>query len=877
MRRTAVLLLLALLSGFCPLPAQQRVAYTVNEAWHFSKEGEKQTIVNIPHTWNAQDADDDEPGFYRGAATYSKSIFIPAAMSGKYVDIYFEGANQEVRLYVNGALAGEHKGGYTAFNFEIWPYLKFGEYNDFEIRISNRHNPDIPPLSADYTFFGGIYRDVYLRHMNPVHFSASDYASSGIYISTPSVSSSSAEVEVRALLDNLSAAKTSLVVETGIYDAEGHSVTSKRTALKLGAGERKHELTTTLQLANPVLWNVDNPYLYSVCARIFDKKTGALLDELSQPLGVRWYSFDPEEGFFLNGKHLKLVGTARHQDFYRLGYAIGDEYHVQDIRLLKDMGGNFLRVSHYPQDPVILEMCDRLGIITSVEIPVINAVTETQAFLDNSVEMAVEMVRQSYNHPSVVIWGYMNEIFLRQPYDEGEKLDEYYKFTEDVARAIESRIREEDSLRYTMMAFHNAPQRYEKARLTEIPMILGWNLYQGWYEPDINEFQRLLDRAHKQYKGKILMVTEYGPGVDPRVHSYTPERFDFSQEYGLIYHKHYMEEMARRPFIAGSSLWNLNDFYSEPRVDAVAHVNDKGITGLDREIKDVYLMYKALLSDKPFIAIGNREWKSRAGAETSEGRCIQPVPVFSNAPSVSMTANGASLGLKKTDGGIAYFDVPFIGGKNVLEVSGYVGDTLVSDRLDIGFELVRQNFDDFIQINVMLGSPRYYDDRSGGLAWIPEQEYRPGSWGYIGGHPYRRPTSFGALLGSDINILGTDDNPVFQTQRVGLDAFKADVPSGEYAVYLYFAELDNDIRRETLVYNLGAETETESGQERIFNVSVNGTKVLDNFNIAAQCGAARAVIKKVIVNVPDDAGLTVSFDKVSGEPVLNALRILKIR
>ena len=251
-----------------------------------------------------------------------------------------------------------------------------------------------------------------------------------------------------------------------------------------------------------------------------------------------------------------------------------DELHVQDVLLLLEMGGNYLRVSHYPQDPVIMEMCDKLGIVTSVEIPVVNAVTETEEFLHNSVEMAKEMVRQDFNRPSVMIWGYMNEIFLRRPYTEGKQLEDYYRFTEKVARALEATIREEDPSRYTMMAYHNMPQYYEDAHLTEIPMIQGWNLYQGWYEPDINEFQRLLDRAHKAYKGKVLMVTEYGPGVDPRVHSYQPERFDFSQEYGLVYHKHYLNEMMKRPFIAGSSLWNLNDFYSESRVDAVPHVNN---------------------------------------------------------------------------------------------------------------------------------------------------------------------------------------------------------------------------------------------------------------------------------------------------------------
>lgn len=605
-----------------------------------------------------------------------------------------------------------------------------------------------------------------------------------------------------------------------------------------------------------------------------------MLDEVVNPLGLRWFKFDSEKGFFLNGKGRKLIGTARHQDYFQKGNALRDELHVQDVLLLKEMGGNFLRVSHYPQDPVIMEMCDKLGIVTSVEIPVVNAVTETEEFLQNSVEMAKEMVRQDFNRPSVMIWGYMNEIFLRRPYTEGKQLEDYYRFTEKVARALEATIREEDPSRYTMMAYHNMPQYYEDAHLTEIPMIQGWNLYQGWYEPDINEFQRLLDRAHKVYKGKVLMVTEYGPGVDPGLHSYQPERFDFSQEYGLVYHKHYLREMMKRPFIAGSSLWNLNDFYSESRVDAVPHVNNKGVVGLNREKKDVYWFYKTALSRRPILVIGNREWKSRGGVvNTAQKECIQSVPVFSNAEEVELFVNNKSLGKKKVEDNYALFDVPFVGGENLLEAVAVAGDSKLRDMLRIQFRLVGSQLKDeaipFTEINVMLGSPRYFEDRIANVAWIPEQEYKPGSWGFVGGTSYRRKTGFGSMLGSDIDILGTDMNPIFQTQRVGIKSFKADVPNGEYSVYLYWAELESDKEREALVYNLGADSEQTFAGNRSFGISMNGTTVLDDFNIARDYGYARAVIKKFVVTVKDGKGLSVDFHKKEGEPILNAIRIYR--
>ena len=871
--------------------AQQRVVYTINDGWKFTKgspfeaqltgcDDSSWETVNIPHTWNDKDADDETPGFYRGPVWYRKQLFIDKSQEGRRAMIYFEGANQEVRFYLNGQFVGEHKGGYTRFCFDITPHLRYGQENLFAIYVNNVYNPNIPPLSADFTFFGGIYRDVYLQFMNPVHIATNDYASSGVYIRTPEVNNSAASVEITTLLTNDMPQATEIRVENIICDADGKEVKKTQAEVKLAAGETKTDISKKIKIDSPRLWDIDDPYRYMVYTRILDKRKGTLLDEVVNPLGLRWFKFDSEKGFFLNGKGRKLIGTARHQDYFQKGNALRDELHVQDVLLLKEMGGNYLRVSHYPQDPVIMEMCDKLGIVTSVEIPVVNAVTETEEFLHNSVEMAKEMVRQDFNRPSVMIWGYMNEIFLRRPYTEGKQLEDYYRFTEKVARALEATIREEDPSRYTMMAYHNMPQYYEDAHLTEIPMIQGWNLYQGWYEPDINEFQRLLDRAHKAYKGKVLMVTEYGPGVDPRVHSYQPERFDFSQEYGLVYHKHYLNEMMKRPFIAGSSLWNLNDFYSESRVDAVPHVNNKGVVGLNREKKDVYWFYKTALSRRPILVIGNREWKSRGGVvNTAQKECIQSVPVFSNAEEVELFVNNKSLGKKKIENNYALFDVPFVGGENLLEAVAVTGDNKLCDMLRIQFQLVGSQLKDeavpFTELNVMLGSSRYFEDRAANVAWIPEQEYKPGSWGFIGGTSYRRQTGFGTMLGSDIDIHGTDMNPIFQTQRVGIKSFKADVPNGEYSVYLHWAELESGKEREALVYNLGADSEQTFAGNRSFGISINGTTVSDDFNVARDYGYTRAVIKKFVITVKDGKGVSVDFHKKEGEPILNAIRIYR--
>jgi len=872
-----LLLLAAALLAFGTAGA--RVKYTINDDWRFMKGAPRGACrpctddaawerVNIPHTWNARDADDEVPGFYRGSAWYRKRIVVPASAAGRRVYLCFEGANQRVRLFVDGRFAGRHDGGYTRFVFDITPFVTPGAASLLAVEVDNAHDPDIPPLSADYTFFGGIYRDVSLLLTDAVHVDPADFASSGVRLSTPEVSASRALVSVRTRVANRSAEPACVTVEHRIMAPDGREAARGCCRTTVAPGAVAETAVSDIRIDRPKLWDIDDPNLYRVVTRIC-APDGRLLDEVSDPLGLRWFSFDPDRGFSLNGRPRKLVGTCRHQDYSGLGWALPDEMHERDVRLIKEMGGNFLRVSHYPQDPVVLELCDRLGIVASVEIPVVNAVTESEAFLDNAVRMVREMVRQDYNHPSVMIWGYMNEVLLRPPYKDAERTAAYHRAVERVARALEETVRAEDPARYTMMAFHNAPDTYRAAGLTQLPMIQGWNLYQGWYERDISEFERILDRLHAEYPDKVLFVTEYGPGVDPRLHSCAPEQFDFSQEYGLIYHRHYLEQMRRRPFVAGSSLWNLNDFYSEPRVDAVPHVNNKGITGLDRELKDTYLYYKSMLSASPQLIIGNREWRNRAGADDGRGRCVQRVPVFTGLPSASLSVNGRSLGSAPADKGVAFFDVPFVEGENRLVATS--GE--LTDVLTVRFRLAQASPATFSQLNVMLGSARYFDDRRAGLGWIPEQPYAPGGWGYVGGRPLRRAGT--GWLGSADDILGTDNDPLFQTQRVGIEAFRADVPDGSYSVCFYWAELDAGGQREALAYNLGADGEAATYAGRRFDVAINGEKVFDNFSIAGEVGCLRAMIRKVDVVVSDGKGLRIDFTPVEGEPVLNAIRICR--
>lgn len=876
----------ALLLSSAEFVSAQRVVRTINESWQFHKgdladpatgDGDVAwETVSVPHTWNDKDTSDEVVGYYRGVGWYRRNVVIAEPTENRRFYAHFEGANQEAELFVNGRSAGRHKGGYSAFCFDITDYIHAGE-NFFAVRVDNSHNPQIPPLSADFTFFGGIYRDVSLIVTDAVHISTTHYATSGVYLSTPAVSARAADVEVRTLLANGSAKPAAVVLEHTFVAPDGQVAATVAKRVKLPAGCADFDVTLPVRIDNPQLWDMDDPQLYRVYTRLTDG-AGGELDGVSNSLGLRWYEFDPDRGFSLNGRYRKLMGTNRHQDYYHLGNALRDEMHVRDVRLLKEMGGNFLRIAHYPQDPVMLQMCDRLGIVASVEIPVVNAVTMSPEFEECCVEMTREMVYQNFNAPSVVMWAYMNEVMLRPPYDKKDEAAKrtYMDYVYKIASRIETTLRELDSERYTMLPCHGSPELYAECGIAALPMILGWNLYHGWYSNGFDGFPRALDKIHAMFPRQSMLVTEYGADVDPRLHSFDSERFDFSCEYGLRYHHYYIPEILKRRWLAGTTIWNLNDFYSEARRDAVPNINNKGITGVDRELKDSYYLYQATLSHSPVLHIGGRSWKVRGGAANDAGCCPQPVEVYTNAPEVELLHNGVSLGTLPVEGATARFTVPFTDGENQLEALAAKDGKPLRDLIRVDFRLVGHDLKDtFCEMNVMLGSKRYFEDRSAGMVWIPEQPYALGGWGYVGGEAARTRTRYGSLPSSDIDVLGTGDDPVFQTQRRGLEAFRADVPDGRYYVYLYWAELVSRQERTALAYNLGNDVIGEEATDRVFDVAINGIPVLTAFDLARECGEERAVIKKFSVDVRDGRGLCIGFTPRKGEPVLNAVRIYR--
>lgn len=872
-----------------------RTKITVNDNWRFVREDQVKAVgeqcddstwelISLPHTWNNKDVEDEAYGYYRGVGWYRKQLNLDQTWSNRKVFLYFEGANQVTELFVNGEKVGKHVGGYGSFCFDISSFIKpFAEEhskNTVAIKVDNSRNENIPPLSADFTFFGGIYRDMFLVGTPKSHFDLLNHGSNGIFIETPKVDQAQGTVKIRASVKNEESVRRRLALVTEIYDPKGNVVLSKTKKVVVKANSSLDLVLNDMVVKQPELWSPDAPNLYRVNCKLVDSRSEQVLDEVTNPLGFRWFEFTADKGFFLNGKSLKLMGANRHQDYPNMGNALPDQIHLSDMKLLKDMGANFIRVAHYQQDPTILEACDKLGLIASVEIPIINTITETPEFEKNCLDMITELVRRDYNHPSVCVWAYMNEIMLGMRYrNDKEKREPYIRSIVDLAQKIENVIRKEDPSRYTMIPNGGAFNTYKNPGLTDVAMIVGWNLYPGWYGSDLKGFDRFLDLHHKELSHKPMIVTEYGAGADPRIRSFEPQRFDFSVEYQNKYNRHYYQAMMKRDFVAGGLIWNFVDFNSEHRVDAVPHVNNKGMVSQHRKPKDVYYYYQVMLNKTPQVIIPSKLWTKRAGEEkkANAGFCTQPLEVYSNMDEVQLWQNGALVGTSKPNEGICAFDVPFVKGENFLEAFGKSGDLIQKDFMKIDFELIPFHLDSkttpFEQIAVNVGSHCFFLDDQLNQIWMPEKPYTQGSWGYVGGEKY---LTSGWKTGTSRNITGTNNNPLYQTQRVDLKAFRFDVPDGKYELSLHFAELMSDKEMKKLLYNLGADTQDTKMVHRIFNVMINNKPILDKLNLKKEYGEFRSVKIKVEVECHNNKGVEVKFDGVEGKAVLNAISLRRI-
>lgn len=872
--------------------AQSRMQHTINSDWQFFKgpvSGADDEVdwqkVNVPHCWNVDDVMDDVPGYYRDTACYKKDIYIPASWKNRDVFLVFDGVAICAEVYVNGHLAASHIGAYTSFNVPISQYLKFSDEgnckNEIFVQANNSFNVDIPPLSADFTFFGGMYRDVHILALDKVHFRMDELNSEGVFWNTPTVSSESAELKIKGVFENESSKTKKVIVKHIILDKKGKVVLSDKKKYK-SAASALVPFNQDYVIAQPHLWSPEDPYLYTIVSQLI--VDDVVTDQIENPLAFRWFAFDSESGFSLNGYPYKLVGTSRHQDYKDLGNALSDARHIRDVELLKAMGGNFLRISHYPQDKAVIEACDRLGILTSIEIPLVNRITESEAFFDNSEMMLREMMAQYYNHPSLIIWAYMNEIFLRSPYKKGTpEWDKYLKANNMLFSHLDSLIREEDPYRYTMMVGHGGGSAYAEAGLIDIPMVLGWNIYTGWYEGKITSFGNTIDKR-KALSGKTpFIVTEYGADTDNRLHSFEPVRFDKTVEYALTFHQEYLKVFREHECINGMFVWNLSDFSSEGRAETTPHINAKGLMTQDRQAKDTYRFYQANLLKEPYLQIGSKEWNLRSAAALVAGDTVvvQAVNVFSNQEKVELFLNGRSLGQKLCKSGMAHYEVPFENGKNQLlaKLIGVSHDLF--DEVTVDFSIIPQDLRNasFPEngINVSLGDRRYFSDDLDDVSWIPDQAYTEGSWGYVGGKAFRISKKHRLSYGTGKDILATDLDPIYATQNEGIEAFRFDVAEGNYRIILHFAELLSDLEHEALAYNLsGEDTKKDDAGVRVFSVAVNGKKIISDLSNQESLVPETAIKYETTIFVKDGETLSVDFIAKKGQTILNGIQLQKI-
>lgn len=874
---------------FTQLSFSQRISETINSNWYFYKGSDKPDIissvkdhwssVNLPHTWNSEDTIDDEVGYYKGQGWYFKEFFIDESEKGKHFYLYFEGVNQETDVFVNGIHIGNHKGGYTAFSFDMTPNLIFDNINKIEVKVDNSHNENIAPLSADFNFYGGIYRNVRLIKTNSIHFDMSNNASDGVFVNYKEVKSNRAILQFDGMIQNDSKKKERLKLTVEILDDQGLSIAKESKTLVVNALKSKKFSIDEVSVSNPKLWSPDNPYLYKSLITITkeSKEGPVIIDQISLPVGIKSMSFDAQGRFVLNGVPLKLIGSNRHQDIYGYGNALTNDQHYNDFKRIKDLGFNFVRLAHYPQAPEVYRACDELGLLIWSEIPVVNEITENEAFAVNSLNMQREQIRQTYNHPSVIMYGYMNELFLLLEYSSlpvEEQIEKSKKIV-SLAKKLNQLTKEDAPNHFSVMAFHGS-KRYNEWGLADIPDVVGWNLYFGWYNDQMEDLSKFLISEHENYPNRKLIVSEFGPGADVRLHSKTPKAWDYSEDFQIQMHTSYLKQMMNLDFLSGFAVWNYADFGSEIRNDAIPFVNQKGLLNFDRSYKDVAYLYKAWFGIHPMAHIASRNQLNRSSNESEflKGTTQENLKIISNLKQISLSVNGEHAADVTPVDYQEEVQVNLREGTNVIEV---FSDSKVLDRIEIENKIIPKefNFSNNIDIAVNVGSEASFFDTKNQVLWIADQHYNHNRWGSIGGKKYITE-GFLSKPGISKNINGTVNDPLFQTFNEGIDSYYFEIPNGVYQLSLLFQEYQEPNSDQSVVYNLNQISENSiNNQERIFDIYANGQMIKSNLNILNEVGSLNALQLDFEIPLEGGKGLKIDFKPLSGKPILSGIRIMK--
>jgi len=629
-----------------------RSVFNFNTGWKFSKQAEIPSAlpadweaINLPHTWNAIDGQDGGNDYFRGTACYAKTVskaVLPAA------DRYFlelQGANSSADVYLDGKLIGHHDGGYSTWRVELTEEL--GENSLLVVAVDNAANETVYPQMADFTFYGGLYRDVNIICVSDSHFDLSYYGSPGIKI-TPEILGTKAKVEIETWITNRKEGQT-----------VRYTVTSRD-------GEAKFETETAgtkafIEIPEVHLWHgIKDPYLYTAAAELLEN--GEVIDAVSARFGCRTFEIDAERGFILNGEEYPLRGVSRHQDRWGVGNALLPEHHEEDMDMICEIGCTTIRLAHYQHAQYFYDLCDERGLVIWAEIPYISRHMPTGR--ENTISQMRELIVQNYNHPSIVVWGLSNEISIGGSTDD---LLENHRILNDMCHEM-------DKTRLTTIAAVSMCKMEDPYLL--IPDVVSYNHYFGWYGGETSMNGPWFDKFHATHPNIPIGCSEYGCEA-LNWHTSDPMQGDYTEEYQAYYHEELIKQLFTRKYMWATHVWNMFDFGADARNEGGENgQNHKGLVTFDRKYKkDSFYAYKAWLSDEPFVHLCGKRYIDRV-------EDITKVTVYSNMSEVELFANGVSLGKKTAPDHFFYFDVPNAGTTKLEAVAGECRDESTINKVD---------------------------------------------------------------------------------------------------------------------------------------------------------------------------------------------------
>lgn len=871
-----VVLMEAAAAAYAATPAAEtRVRQTIplSQGWRFQlgavAEAARQPAfddsawerVTVPHNWNRLGGTAErEPAYQNvyGSGWYRLSFIAPGS-KGKRAWLQFDGASLIADVWLNGVHLGQHKGAFARFRFDATAALTPSGINVLVVRADNSKATapgssaaEVIPISGDWPMYGGLYRQVSLVLTDPVHIEMMDHGGPGVYARTVSVKEDGALIAILTRVRNDSGRNSRLRVTASVIDNALRTVGSVSHAAPI-ASRTEAEIRQSVKIAQPRLWQgIEDPYLYRVKVEVRNA-AGTLIDEVQQPLGIRTIRIDPDAGFFLNGKPLRLHGVAKHQDYYAKGWAIDAEDYRSDMALIRELGANTVRYAHYQHDQFAFDLADQNGIIAWAEIPLVDrtaplgAQETTPAFSENAQQQLRELIRQNYNHPSIAVWSIGNEVNLAAA--KGLTVSN----ARPLLKSLHELSRAEDPWRPTVLAdccgAVPGEARPGLDSVMGITDVVGLNRYFGWYGRKLHDLDGELKRIHAMYPQQAISVSEYGAGGALTQHTDNPlggPIHAFGRPHPEAFQTYWLEESWKQirplPFVWASWVWNFADFSNDERREGdLIDTNDKGLVTFDRKTrKDAFYFFKANWSSEPVVHIANRRHVERAHPVTQ-------VKVYSNAPEVQLRVGDRDLGSATcTDGICLWEEVALTPGNNTLVASAEINGQPLSNS--VRWRLV--------------GKPGSYRIRAGHLVGArTANDVLYGSDDFFSGGEGRDrdapPASRGASPAPPNPVADAKEQAPYESYREGRFSYRLPVPNGKYGVLLRFFEPVKDQKR-------GA---------RVFDVTAEGRPVLKSFDIVAAAGRPwRAVDRRSTVTVTDGY-LDLQFEPRTGQALVAAIEV----